>query len=182
MKVSNILKLVYLMGCLVTIITLSGMSTIEIQSNSKFTNEGSGIPNSPISIRMYECIEKYSDEYNIPKYVAYNVAYKETTYRGPFDWRYNPERISCVGALGPMQIMPMTSYSINKVKDSNHKIMTDIELNIRTSMKLLRKLYNKYGDWNVVCGCYNTGRPIVNEYGRYCGTNKNYKSKWLSLK
>jgi soluble lytic murein transglycosylase-like protein len=182
MKVSNILKLVYLMGCITVIVTLSGMSTIVNQSNSKFTNEGSGYPNSPVSIQMYEYIERYSDEYEIPKYVAYNVAYKETTYRGPFDWKYNPARTSCVGALGPMQIMPMTSYSINKVKYPNYKIMTDIELNIRTSMKLLRKLYNKYGDWNVVCGCYNTGRPIVNDYGRYCGTNKNYKSKWLSLK
>jgi soluble lytic murein transglycosylase-like protein len=109
------------------------------------------------------------------------VAYKETTYRGPFDWRYNPSRISCVGALGPMQIMPSTSDWINKVDYPNQRIMNDIKLNIETSMKLLRKLHNKYGNWNVVCGCYNTGRPIVNDYGRYCGTNRNYKSKWLSL-
>ena len=181
MKVSNILKLFYLMGCVVVIITFSGMSTITFQSDVKFANEGYGYPNSPISIQMYEYIEKYSDEYNIPKYVAYNVAYKETTYRGPFDWRYNPSRISCAGALGPMQIMPSTSDWINKVDYPNQRIMNDIKLNIETSMKLLRKLHNKYGNWNVVCGCYNTGRPIVNDYGRYCGTNRNYKSKWLSL-
>jgi hypothetical protein len=31
-------------------------------------------------------------------------------------------------------------------------------------MKVLRKLYNKYGDWKTVFGCYNTGRPCVNGY------------------
>ena len=182
MKPSTILTLVYLMACITTILTLSGMSSDTFNSDNKFTDEGSVNPNSTVSIQMYEYIERYSDEYDIPKYVAYNVAYKETTYRGPFDWYYNPARTSCVGALGPMQIMPTTSYSINKVKYSNYKIMTDIELNIKTSMKLLRKLHNKYGDWSLVCGHYNTGRAIVNEYGRYCGTNKDYKSKWLSLK
>jgi soluble lytic murein transglycosylase-like protein len=182
MKPSTILTIGYLMACITTIVTLSGMSSNTFDSDNKFTDEESVNPNSTVSIQMYEYIERYSDEYNIPKYVAYNVAYKETTYRGPFDWRYNPARTSCVGALGPMQIMPTTSYSINKVKYSNNRIMTDIELNIKTSMKLLRKLHNRYGDWSLVCGHYNTGRPIVNEYGRYCGTNKDYKSKWLSLK
>jgi soluble lytic murein transglycosylase-like protein len=158
------------------------MTTNKFEPESPFENEGSGNPNSPISLQMYENIEKYSDQYDIPKYVAYNVAYKETTYRGPFDWKYNPARISCVGALGPMQIMPSTSDWINKINYSDRRIMTDIKLNVETSMKLLRKLYNRYGDWNVVCGCYNTGRPMINDYGRYCGSNKNYKSKWLSLK
>jgi soluble lytic murein transglycosylase-like protein len=182
MKKIPIIKFGYFIVCIMTIVVLSGMESKTNFPDMIIFDEKPSDVKSPISIQMYEYIEKYSDEYNIPKYVAYNVAYKETTYMGPFHWNYNPARISCVGALGPMQIMPMTSYSINKVKYPNHKIMTDIELNIKTSMKLLRKLHNKYGDWNVVCGCYNTGRPIVNEYGRYCGTNKDYKSKWLSLK
>ena len=182
MKPSNYIKFIYFLLCVGVIIILSGMKNKEYVFSDKFTDEGSGTPNTPISIQMFEYIEKYSTEYDIPKYVAYNVAYKETTYRGPFDWKYNPFRTSCVGALGPMQIMPTTSYSINKVKYPNHKIMMDIELNIKTSMKLLRKLHNKYNNWNLVCGHYNTGRAIVNEYGRYCGTNKNYKSKWIKMK
>lgn len=182
MKTSNIFKLVYLISCLITIFVLSGMSDDIYTAADKFTDEDCVDPNSPISIQMYEYLEKYSDEYNIPKYVVYNIAYKETTYRGPFDWKYNPHRTSCVGALGPMQIMPSTSDWINKKEYSNDKIMKDLRLNIETSMKLLRKLYNQYSDWEIVCGWYNTGKPIVNEYGRYCGTNKDYKSKWLSLK
>lgn len=182
MKTTHFFKVIYLAFCITTIIVLSGMSQGNGEVSSPFENEGVGTPTSPISLQMYECIEKYSDQYDIPKYVAYNVAYKETTYRGPFDWRYNPSRISCVGALGPMQIMPSTSDWINKVDYPNRRIMTDIRLNVETSMKLLRKLYNRYHDWTIVCGCYNTGRPMINDYARYCGSNKNYKSKWLSLK
>jgi soluble lytic murein transglycosylase-like protein len=65
---------------------------------------------------MYESIEKYSEIYDVPKYIAYNVAYMETKYRGPFHFNYNPEQVSSAGALGPMQIMPGTA---------NSKVFTD---------------------------------------------------------
>ena len=57
----------------------------------------------------------------------------------------------------------------------------NIELNIRTSMKLLHQLYGRYGNWGLVCGCYNTGRPIVNDYARYCASNYNFKNKWVTI-
>ncbi len=96
---------------------------------------------SPIPMYMYENIEKYSTEYNIPKYIAYNISYLETRYQGPFHWGYNPSQISCVGALGPMQIMPGTAKLIQKRRVPNEILKNDIRLNIEISMKLLRKLY-----------------------------------------
>ena len=49
-----------------------------------------------ISLQMYESIEHWSDSFNIPKHIAYNVAYLETRYRGPFDFDYNPyQKIIC---------------------------------------------------------------------------------------
>jgi soluble lytic murein transglycosylase-like protein len=144
-----------------------------------------GDVNLPKSFIMYECLEKYSDIYDIPKYIAYNVAYRETRYKGPFHWGYNPEQGSHAGALGPMQIMPSTGRSIyNKVMGypdelTNDRLKTDIELNVMLSMKILRRAYDKVGNWSVVCGKYNTGRPIVNEYAVYCSSHKNYKDKWV---
>lgn len=179
MDKTSFLKLSYLVGCLVTIWLLSGMELKDKSSNETLFEDGSVDPRSPKSIQMYEYIEKYSTKYDIPKYIAYNVAFKETTYRGPFHWNYNPSRTSCVGALGPMQLMPIASLSINKVIYPKEKIMNDIRFNVETSMKLLRKLHNRYGNWGMVCGHYNTGRPIINEYARYCSNNKDYKSKWL---
>jgi len=141
-----------------------------------------GVPTSPTSLKMYELIEKYSTEYQIPKYVAYNVAFLETRYQGPFHWNYKPEQTSFAGAVGPMQIMPSTARFINKTTVSVSTLKNDIELNIETSMKLLNRLYEKYGDWAVVCGCYNTGRPIVNGYGKFCSSNVNYQKNWVYLK
>jgi soluble lytic murein transglycosylase-like protein len=79
-----------------------------------------------------------------------------------------------------MQIMPSTADLIRKENTSNKKLKTDIELNISISAKLLRKLYDKYGDWEIVCGCYNTGKPIINEYAHFCATNKNYQKNWVN--
>ena len=118
----------------------------------------------PPCLQMYYYIEKYSQEYSIPRKYAYGVAYIETRYEGPFDWNYNHAQTSYAGALGPMQIIPATAKLINGRSIPNQTLKTDIELNVKTSMKLLRRLKNKYGDWKVVFGCYNTGRPIVNDY------------------
>ena len=41
-----------------------------------------------VSFQMYESIEHWSDSFEIPKHIAYNIAYKETRYRGPFDFNY----------------------------------------------------------------------------------------------
>ena len=72
-----------------------------------------GVPTSPTSLKMYELIEKYSEEYKVPKHIAYNVAFLETRYQGPFHWNYIPSKTSPVGAVGPMQIMPSTAKFIN---------------------------------------------------------------------
>lgn len=118
----------------------------------------------PPCMQMYFHIERYADSFNIPKRYAYGIASAETGYRGPFHWNYNPGQASGAGAVGPMQIMLETARRNNKDNVSREKLRTDIEYNVMTSMKVLRKLYNKYGDWKTVFGCYNTGRPIINGY------------------
>lgn len=133
------------------------------------------------SIQMYNCLEKYSEEYDIPKHIFYNIAYLETTYQGPFDWDYNHKRTSSVGAVGPMQLMPIVAVDIYDKSIPQSKMKNDIELNIKTSAKFLSKLYKRFGDWGKVCGYYNTGKPIINDYARYAINNTDYKSKWVRL-
>jgi hypothetical protein len=120
---------------------------------------------SPPCLQMHYFIEKYADEYGIPKNYAYGIAWKETRYNGPFHWDYNPKQTSYVGALGPMQIMPATARMMWKGTDiTKEQLKSDIELNVRTSMKLLRYLHGRYNNWKLVFGAYNTGRPMVNQY------------------
>ena len=94
-------------------------------------------------------------------------------------WKYKPNQISPAGALGPMQIMPGTAKLIERYSVPNNKLKTDIKLNVEISMKLLRKLHNRYHNWAIVCGCYNTGRPMINDYARYCVSNLDYQNKWI---
>ena len=145
-----------------------------------FKNETKNNPSSSKSMLVYDMIEKYSEEYNIPKHIAYNIAYKETKYRGPFHWNYDPHLTSSGGAEGPMQVMPATARGVNKRKITPYELRNDIELNISTSMKLLKILYNKSGgNWSLACGYYNTGKPIINSYASFCATNKNYTKNWI---
>ena len=118
----------------------------------------------PPCMQLYYNIERYADTFNIPKKYAYGIANAETSYKGPFHFEYNPHQTSCAGAVGPMQVMPSTARYLNKDQCTEDQLKNDIEYNVYTSMKLLRKLYDKYGDWKTVFGCYNTGRPCINGY------------------
>jgi len=68
---------------------------------------------------------------------------------------------------------------INGDKSSESKLKNNLEYNIKTSMKLLNKLYNKYNDWEKVCGAYKTGQPIINKYAKFC-YNNNYEKNWVN--
>jgi soluble lytic murein transglycosylase-like protein len=130
---------------------------------------------SPPCLQMYNCIKKYADTFDVPLRYAFGVAKVETGYQGPFHWNYNHAQGSSAGALGPMQIMLPTARSNNHDNVSRERLRNDIEYNVRTSMKVLRKLYNKYGNWKVVFGCYNTGRPCINGYAERV---YNHKINW----
>lgn len=132
----------------------------------------------PKSVELFNLIEKYTSEYDVPKKIAYNISYKETRYKGPNHVSYNPHR-SNGGAHGPMQITVLTSNHINKEKIGKNKLKNDLDYNVKTSMKLLSRLYNKYGSWDKACGAYNTGKPIINSYARFC-VNNDYKTNWIN--
>jgi soluble lytic murein transglycosylase-like protein len=180
MKITNItLTSTFLLSMLIIIcsFTIFKYNDFDCDIISSISDKNNDMTNS---MMMYENIEKYSQEYDIPKYILYNIAYLETTYQGPFDWKYNHRRESSVGALGPMQIMPTTANEIHKNKISTNKLKNDIGFNVKTSAIMLNKLYVKYKNWEIVCGYYNTGRPIINQYATFCVDNRSYKNKWVN--
>jgi soluble lytic murein transglycosylase-like protein len=129
---------------------------------------------SPPSLQMYKYIKAYADTFDIPLRYAFGIAYCETHYQGPFNWKYNPAQTSCSGAEGPMQILLSTARYINRDNVSRHTLRTDIEYNVRTGLKYLRRLHDRYHRWDLVFGYYNTGYPQVNGYARNV---LNYKMK-----
>lgn len=135
-----------------------------------------------VSLQMYESIEHWSDSFNIPKHIAYNVAYLETRYKGPFDFDYNPQQTSSAGAKGPMQIIPRYAKAFGGKRATAKRLLQDIDLNVMVSMKMLSKWHSIYHDWGKATGAYNTGQPIINSYAQYATSNKDYKSKWEDVK
>ncbi len=74
-----------------------------------------------------------------------------------------------------MQIMPSTAKMVLGISVSSDKLRSDIQLNVLVSAILLKQLYNKYDDWKLAFGAYNTGKPMINNY-----SNKvyNYEPAW----
>lgn len=122
--------------------------------------------NSPPSIQMFDAIVKYSKAYGVPEKYAFGVAYAENRYTGPMQWDYVWKK-SSAGALGPMQIMPKSAKIVwpNR-KFTLEQLTNDIDFNVETSMKILRRFYDVHKDWKLALGAYNTGSPVINSYVR----------------
>ena len=152
--------------CIASIVLISTTSTKSVVDPYLENVSDDNIVNSSPSIQMYFYIKKYAAEFAIPEPYAFSLAYQETRYGGPLDLNYNHKQTSFAGALGPMQIMPATAKLIYGHAVPKMQLMSDINLNVMISMKLLRRLYDKYNDWGLVFGAYNTGKPCVNGYAR----------------
>lgn len=131
--------------------------------------------------RMYSSIICYADSFEVPLYVAFNVATLETNYKGPLDTLYNHRQISKAGAMGPMQIMYKYAHSFAGRKVSKKELLDSIEFNVQLSMKILSKNYNKYKDWRKATGAYNTGRPIINSYAIKASDSTYFQKKWIKV-
>jgi len=160
------LTTVLILLCIMSVVLVS--STMPYSASDPYLENVSddNIVNSSPSIQMYFYIKKYAEKFSIPEPYAFSLAYQETRYGGPLDLNYNHKQKSYAGALGPMQIMPATAKLIYGKYIPKTKLMSDINLNVMISMKLLRRLHDKYNDWGLVFGAYNTGRPCVNGYAR----------------
>ena len=166
---------------LIIILGIVGLMYYNLNRRLDYFEERLDMANGSISLQMYESIEHWSDSFNVPKYVAYNVAYQETGYRGPFHFNYNPYQTSSAGAVGPMQIITIYAHTYAGRRLSDKELKTNIDLNVKISMQMLRVWYNIYKDWELAAGAYNSGQPIRNNYAVYAVSNKDYKNKWVRL-
>ena len=166
---------------LIIILAIVGLMYYNVNQRLDYFEERLDLADGTISLQMYESIEHWSDSFNIPKHIAYNVAYLETRYQGPFHFDYNPYQKSSAGAVGPMQIITRWAKPYVRKRLTEKELKTNIDLNVKISMQMLRKWYSIHHDWTLACGAYNSGSPIRNDYAIYATTNKDYKNKWERL-
>ncbi len=96
--------------------------------------------------------QKAAKTYGVDVNLLKSVARVESNFRA--------DAVSCVGAVGIMQLMPRTAKGLG-VTDSY-----DPEQNIMGGAKLLSQLLNKYnGDIEMTLAGYNAGSGNVRKYG-----------------
>lgn len=141
-------------------------------SNTYDADEIDIISLGPPNYQLYEYMKIYSEEYDIPFEYAMRCAEEETGYRGKFHFTYKPFedrlRRSYADAYGPLQVQVPTA---NDMWDEREITADDlgynIEVNVISSFRYQRYLYNIYKDWLKVYSIYNMGwkgKDNINQY------------------
>ena len=112
--------------------------------------------NYPLAYTEY--VDKYSEQYNVPKEAIYAVIKVESNFV------YNAE--SYKKARGLMQLMPGTFEWLCKKEglDPQSCSIDDPDMNIRIGTCYLAYLYNEFEIWDTVFAAYNAGHGIVRQW------------------
>lgn len=123
-------------------------------------------------VKYSHFVEKYSEEFNIDKYLVYAVIRTES--------RFDKYAVSSANAKGLMQLTDKTGQECaDKLKLSNYSgnALFDPEINIRLGCYYLKKLLDTYdGRLNVALAAYNGGPGNVEKWlsdRNYSDTNGN---------
>lgn len=103
-----------------------------------------------------ELVEKYAKQYDVPENLVYAVMRTESGF--------DPQAISRVGAVGLMQMMPSTFRWLTEdilVESLEDDALYDPEVSIRYGVFYLRRMYDRYGDWQTALASYNAGSGRV---------------------
>lgn len=116
-------------------------------------------------VQVYHAINKYAPLHDIPYKIAFGVALQETGYKGPLHIGYTYRQTSPAGAEGAMQFMPTTiRWFTGNDKLTRKQIRRNVEMNVKESMRYLRYIHDKYNNWKITLGYYNSGWPKINDY------------------
>jgi len=93
---------------------------------------------------------------------------------------FNADAVSHKGAVGVMQIMPRTAWSIYRVRRDD---LFDPRLNIQLGVDFLQRLYRRYGRWDLALSHYNGGSRVgTPPNARVIPATRGYVDKVLALR
>ena len=101
---------------------------------------------------MYEdIVEKYAEEYNVPKEIVYSVIKAESGFRA--------DVVSTAEAVGLMQITEDTfDWIMKKIGENlSYGLLYDPETNIKYGTYYLNYLYKEFNSWDIAFAAYNAG-------------------------
>ena len=113
---------------------------------------------SKYPVQYKEFVEKYSDEYGVPKNVIYSVIKCES--------EFDSSLLSDDGKIGLMQVSPETleAYKEELHDPYDKGMLYDPETNIKYGTYRLSKMYLKLGTWRSVFAAMSAGEETVLEW------------------
>lgn len=105
-----------------------------------------------------EYVEKYSEEYQVDKYLIYAIIKAESNF--------NEDAISSKGAKGLMQLMQTTAEEIaSKIDlDLTEENILEPDININLGTKYISMLIQKYENIELSLTAYNAGSGNVDKW------------------
>lgn len=126
---------------------------------SKIPADGNDIDRILYPLAYWQTVSEVSRQHALDPFILLSVIREES--------RFDPDARSVAGALGLMQIMPQTAYSLDKklnmnIPDSNE--ILDIRTNIAIGAYYLSSLLKEFGSLPVALAAYNAGEEKVREW------------------
>ena len=110
-------------------------------------------------LKYTEYVEKYAEQYKVPKTLIYAIIKTESDFQS--------NAVSRVGAVGLMQMMPSTFKDITEnflYENLDVGMLYDPETNIRYGVFYLSWLKTFYDNWDCVIAAYNGGLGNVDKW------------------
>ena len=111
-------------------------------------------------IKYEELINKYSDEYDVDRYLIMAVIKTESGF--------NEKAESNVGARGLMQVMPdafdWIKLKLEDTSDATFDDMYDAQTNIKYGAYLISFLYKRYNSESLAAAAYHAGMTQVDNW------------------
>ena len=107
------------------------------------------------------------------KYLAENNMPEDIKYLSVVESALNPIAVSRAGATGLWQFMPMTGKEYGLEINVNVDERRDPHESTKAAIAYLKRLHNKYQDWELALAAYNSGPGRVNRAIRR-GRSKNF--------
>lgn len=110
---------------------------------------------APGRAALHKMIDRAADQYGLERDLVHAVVMAESGY--------NPHAVSPAGAVGVMQVMPQTAadYGVGSAD-----ALFDPQTNIRTGVRHLKRLVNKYGIGKAVMA-YNAGEGALERHNGF---------------